>query len=357
MSAEPENLITELFMPCGDDVVTLLSQPALTDSFLNSILRNRGVYLSNPDRPRIIEEFVLSYFSPSEYEIILERLATKEESLKLKTFTHTIITDKTPLFDMVPKPAQLDVNLIAKDPNGNFEIEGAPSFVRKPSGDFEMKYFLRRRNAGRSFIRSQERFPGKILMRKPEGSKDLSIKVFHSSQETKTVNNLIKRWVQKDLRSRSLIKRNSEKSIEFGDFTHKQRMAFLMKFTQDFPEECFSFDKVTDFDFCVDDNLIPTSETRLVWMKGSVSRSSLKGKALHDLFVLKEKATWEFVKVWYIELRFKIATVDFDGSFSVYLEFDGYGSSQSPKSKFQFSLSRIASGRYKDSTEKIRKRC
>lgn len=192
-------------------------------------------------------------------------------------------------------------------------------------------------------------------MSQPKGSTDLAIKVFHSSQETKTVNDGIKGWIQKDLNDRSIIKPDSEKSIEFGDFTHKQRMAFLMKFTQNFPNERFSFEKVTDFDFCVDDSLIPRNESRLVWMKGSVSKSSLKGKALHDLFVLKEQATWEFVKVWSIELGFKIKTPDFDGSFSLHLEFDGYGKSQSPKSKFQFSLSSIASGRYKASTEKIRK--
>jgi hypothetical protein len=218
-----------------------------------------------------------------------------------------------------------------------------------------MNYFVRRRNVGRSFIKSQERFPGKIILSQCNNSKDLAIKLFHSSQETKTVNSSVKRWIQNDLRGRSIIKPNSEKSLKFADFSHKQRMAFFLKFTESFPKECFSFDKVTDFDFCVDDTLIPATESRLAWMKGSVSRSSLKGKALHDLFVLKEKETWNFVKIWSIELMFKIKTVDFDGSFSLHLEFDGYGTSRSPESKFQFSLSRIASGRFKDSTEKIRK--
>lgn len=162
MSTDPEKFVTDLFMPCGDDVVVLLSQPSLTDAFLRELLRNRGVLLNNADRARMIEEFVLSYLSPSEYDVILERLATKEESLKLKTFTHTITTTGTPLSKMVPRPNQLEVKIIAKDPNGNYEIEGAPSFVRQPSGDYVMKYFLRRQNAGRSFIKSQERFQGKL---------------------------------------------------------------------------------------------------------------------------------------------------------------------------------------------------
>ena len=274
----------------------------------------------------------------------------------MRTVTHSLATQETSLPTIIPKPNVLIVRDVAKDPNGNYQIEGAPGFVKMPNGEFALNYFIRRRNAGRSWIKSQERFPGKFILSQSPDKKKLMMKSYHSSPETKAVNLELKRWISKDLRERKIIKPDSERAIEFGDFTHEQRMAFFMKFTQNFPSEQFAFEKVTDFDFCIDDQLIPSHEIRILWMKGAVSRSSLKGKALHDLFILREKETWTFVKLWYIELRFKLSTVDFDGSFSLFLEFDGYGHSNSPKSKFQFSLGPISSRRYGDSTEKIRRK-
>lgn len=285
-----DNYITEFFMPCGDDVVALLSQTSLTDAFIRGLLRERGVIANHSERSQLIEHFVLSYLSPSEYDAIMDKLSTKEEAFKLRTVTHTLTIEGTPLSSAVPKPGNLILRETAKDPNGNFQIEGDPNFVRMPNGDFVLEYLIRRSNAGRSWIASQERFPGKIVLGQTPDKKKLEIKSYHSSPETKAVNLEVKRWIRKDLRDRNVIKPDSEKAIEFGDFTNEQRMKFFMKFTQNFPSEDFEFEKVTDFDFRLDDQFVPSHETRISWMKGTVSRSSLKGKALHDLFFIKGEA-------------------------------------------------------------------
>ena len=353
---EDENVVTEFFMPCGDDVAVLLSQPALTDAFIRGLLRERGVFSNQNERSQLIEHFVLSYLSATEFDAIVEKLATLEESFKLRTDTHTLATQSIPLTVMVPKPTELNVKEVAKDPKGNFIIEGSPSFVKNKTGEFVLEYTLRRQNVGRNWIRSQERFPGKIILGQSEDKAKLRMKLYHSSSETKSVNQELKRWICKDLRSRDIIKSNSGKSIEFGDFTHEQRMSFFVRFTRNYAEENFKFEKVTDFDFRVDDQLVPAGESRISWMKGTVSRSSLRGKALHDLFILRERETWKFIKLWYIELRFKLSNADFDGGFSLFLEFDGYGHSGLPTSKFHFSVGPISSRKYRDSTENIRRR-
>jgi hypothetical protein len=341
-----DNHITDFFMPCGDDVVALLGQPSLTDAFIRGLLRDRGVISNHSERSRLIEHFVLSYLSPSEHNAIMDKLSTKEEAFKLRTVTHTLAIEGTPLSSTIPRPGKFILREAAKDPNGNYQIEGDPNFVKMPNGDFVLNYFIRRSNVGRSWIASQERFPGKIIVGQTADKKKLEIKSYHSSSETKAVNHEVKRWIRRDLRDRNVIKPDSEKAIEFGDFTNEQRMKFFIRFTQNFPSEEFEFEKVTDFDFRLDDQFVPPDESRISWMKGNVSRSSLKGKALHDLFILKERQTWSYIKLWYIELRFKISNADLDGSFSLYLEFDGYGHSGSPKSKFQFSLGPISSRRY-----------
>lgn len=355
MTAQDEQN-TEFFMPCGDDVVALLSQPALTDAFIRGLLRERGVFPSQSERSQLIEHFVLSYLSPGEYDAIMEKLSTKEESFKLRTVTYTLAIEEMPLSALIPKPNSLILKDVAKDPNGNYLIEGAPSFVKMPNGEFVMDFSVRRQNAGRSWIKSQERFPGKFVVSHSPDKKRLVFKAYHSSSETKSVTLDLKRWLRKDFKDRKFIKQDSEKAIEFGDFDNEQRMKFFMRFAQNFPSEEFDFEKVTDFDFRVDDQMVPSEERRISWMKGTVSRSSLKGKALHDLFILREKETWSFIKLWYIELRFKISTADLDGSFSLFLEFDGYGHSNSPKSKFQFSLGPISSRKNRDSTDKIKRK-
>lgn len=342
-------------MPSGDDVVSLLNHPALSDAFLRGLLRERGVFVKGVDRTHLIEQFVLTYLSPSEFVAILERLAAKEGQLKLKTFTYTLGRSDLELVDIVPGPDSLNVSEVAKDPYFNYRIEGAPSFVRESDTSFILEYDLVRENVGRNWIKTTERSTGKIRVIKDPNSKKLYLQEHHSTSDTKEVNSMVRRWIRASGEERKIFERESEKVLTFGDFTNRQRMEFLMYFTGDYPGEKFSFEKVTDFDFCVDDAKIPATESRLVWMKGEVSRSSLRGRRLHDLFVLKERAAWEFIKLWAIELRFKVSTADFDGAFSLSLEFDGYAASQSPKARFQLSVGQISSGKFRGSTEGVRR--
>lgn len=310
---------------------------------------------STCSRTQLIEQFVLSYLSPGEFDEIMDCLASREEAPKLKTFQYDIKDRNLSIESIIPRPTDFKVSEIAKDPFGNYVIEGSPNFVKGETGEFTLEYQLRRNNIGRNWINSIESFRGKIVISKSSDQSKLKIKVFHSSRETKEVNTALKKWIRNDFQTKQILTTGVENVIEFGDFSHSQRLEFLMKFTGSFPNEDFSFDKVTDFDFRTDDQYIPATEGRLFWMKGNVSRSSLKGSQLQNIFVLREKNVWDFIEVWYMELRFTVKNADFDGSFILHLDFDGYGHSRSPKSKFQFSVGQVTSRKYRGSTESFRR--
>ena len=344
---------TTIFTPCGDDLAMLLNQPEISGAFIRKLLKRRGVIVNSTEKSILNDHLILSFLSPHEVESLLNEIRQKEESLKLRTSIHEVETIDVKLSEIVPRQAILKFNEVCKDPNGNYNIEGNPSFSKIGEDRYLLEYTLVRNRLSADWIKSKSRFRGKIELKKKKDSHQLVIGGYHSSPETKSVNSKFKNALKQDLEKRNLIRKNSESTLSFGDFNNYQRLSFFMRFTESFPSEKFTFSKISDLDFKVDDILVPVSEQRISWMKDQISKSKISGKALQDAFLLKERTCWNYIKVWRVEMRFDVSTVDFDGAFILILEFDNYARQFADSAKFQISIDKILTRRYKGSTRAL----
>lgn len=344
-----ENEARRIFSPCGDDLALLLNQPEISANFIRNLLRARGVFVNSLEKKVLNEHLILSLLSPKELESLLHEVKTKEEALKLRTTTHEVSVADLPLAKIVQAVADLKFNDICADPNGNYLIEGDPSFQRVNDDTFRLDYSLIRNQVSSDWIKSKSRFQGKIILRKKSSLGKLTIEGYHSSGEAKEINSTFKKSLKQQLEKEKVINRDSEKVLVFGDFSNERRLAFFIQFTQAFPREDFSFEKISDLDFKVDDDLVPAEETRISWMKNQISKSKISGTALQDAFLLKEKDCWGYIKVWRMEMKFSFSSSDADGSFRLLLEFDGYGRKFDPQSRFQISIDGMTARKFQGS--------
>jgi len=344
-----------IFTPCGDELALLLNQPEISGAFIRNILKERGMLVSSLDKAILNEHLILSFLSPSELDALLNEIKSKEETLKLRTTIHEVTTADVSLSAIVPRQSDIKFNESCKDPHGNYIIEGNPSFKKINDETYLLDYSLIRNHITANWIKSHPKFTGRIELKKKLGSNKLVIEGYHSSQETKDINSIFKTLLKRHFTNQNVIKEDSERSLTFGDFTNAERLSFFMKFTKSFPLENFSFSKVTDLDFKVDDKLVPSEELRIAWMKDQISKSKISGKSLQESFLLKERDCWNYIKVWKFEMKFDISTLDFNGDFNLILEFDGYARQFANSAKFQMSIDKINTRRFKGSTQKLQR--
>lgn len=342
-------------MPCGDDIALLLSQPQITGADIKKILRNRGVMADSSDKAEVSEHLIYSYLSASEINELLQLVADREENFKLQSSSYHIeLKEGVSFLEVIPKPEELDFENTTKDAANNYKIKNSGVFKKSDKGSYELNYSIVRNQVSSSWITSKAEFTGKVVLNHLPDESKMEVRLYHSSPETQKVNDLCKKKVISICENKNFLKKESEESITFGDFSNEQRVLFFNKFTSSFDAEDFEFKKLGAVTYRVDDVLTPETELRLAWMKDGISKSTVSGDGVYNTFLFKEKSCWRYLKMWVLELRFSVETIAFKGTTNVKLEFEGYTRTSDQHSKLVICVDPIKSTKYDGSTEKVK---
>lgn len=345
----------EIFMPCGDDIALLLGQPQITGADIKSILKKRGVLTDSSDKTEIVEHLVYSYLTSAEVEELLQIISDREENLKIQSCRYEIqLKDGVNFSQVIPSISELKFNETAKDPTNNYKVKNAGVFKKDGENSYSLDYSLVRNQVASTWVKSQAEFDGRIVLKHIPDESKMEIRLFHSSSETKGVNSLCKKRIVQVCESKSVLSSKSEESIKYKDFNNEERVLFFNKFTSAFDGENFSFSKLGDLSYGVDDDNTPESEQRLSWMKKKVSKSTVSGDGIYDTFIFKERDCWKYLRMWMLELKFEVQTASFKGSTKVRLEFEGYSRNSKSSARFSISADPIKASKYDGGTEKAR---
>lgn len=112
-------------LPYGDALRDLLNDQGVTKSDLRLILRRRGVFVGNDEKPSYITMLSRTGLTPSELIEIQEKIRLKEENPKFQTQTVKWSGGDTTLLQSVPKV--YDINKLISKPFSNYKVLGAPS--------------------------------------------------------------------------------------------------------------------------------------------------------------------------------------------------------------------------------------
>lgn len=336
------------FLPQGDHVRQLLVNATITTSNINSLLRDKGVFLGHIEKNNSIPLLMKTLISPSDFRDLHEAQKKKEDTIKFRTATIKC-TSEVDLSKVFSNSVDLGSKIKeAHKYEPNFKLLGTPTFyLEDDTAVFDYK--IERDNYLENWTSNKTEHAGKVFVKKSKGGTlELSVEQNSTSKETILINELIVGEVKKLLKNESFIKPDEDFiRIKFKDFTNAQRIQFFYSFTKDF---CIylKFLSITDIDLYLDEE--QESHKDIKALVDEIDSLKINGRGLQNNPLLKNNLYHDKLIVASISLKFSFDIRGVKGNASLIIAFPDYISKKSADAELQISLNFTIEKEHKRST-------
>ena len=346
MSSKQHPLTYRFHLPCGQELLPLLEQQYISATVLKDLLRSRGTFINSQDKSVLISALMLTYLTPKEFDYLMDIAITREDRKKVRNDYDELNANSSISFaDALPDQDTISIKHFVKDKLLSCELEGNPTLVRQSDDHYRLSFEIRRRNLHSSWIKSEQVFPAEVNIYKDDKRRVIKYENWHTSEETRLATRNVTHSIRRSMTSKGFIHKDQTNTLRFNSFNNAERIAFLMKFTSQFDNEIFQFEKLVDLSLRLDEKST-CSDERLTWMKDKVSQLNLSGTALENTFFVTDIACRDHLHVWRFECRYTFDTADGKGSIIIAFEFGGYARTGNPSAPFQVTCSRLNASRY-----------
>lgn len=325
------------FLPQGDRIRQLLVKSNITEAGLNSLLKEKGVFMGRSEKNNSVPILMKSLISPDDFESLYAIQKNKEEKIKHRTSTLKC-SEEFELSEIFRTP--IDINKEIEDKHTyqpSYKVLGSPSFYFEDKDIAKLDYRVERENLLNDWTDNKTIHEGSIVLKKSnEGDIQITVQQNSTSKETLEVNQILTAYVRNVLEQKSVIdKKDSYVSIRFNDFTNENRIKFLYSFCKDF---CIytEFKSLTDLNLNLDPNV--TSEEDIEKFLAEIENLKLRGKELQNHVFLTTNTYHPKLLFGSVKLRYKLVGMGVDGTLSLIASFPDYVGKKNEYGEFQFQL-------------------
>jgi hypothetical protein len=323
-------------LPQGDMIRQLLTNGNINNSNINSLLREKGVFLGNADKNISVPLLMKTIISPSDFKELYETQKTKEDTVKFRTATIKC-KENVNLKDIFAE----DINLTQKISEAhkyqpNFKLLGNPQFYF----DNEVvvyEYKIERTNLLEDWTNNKTTHNGAIYITKSKsGELELSIEQNSTSKETIMLNEIISKEVKSILKNKKVIKQDDDFiRIRFNDFSNASRIQFFYSFTKAF---CIylDFTSITDIDLYLDED--QESHKDIKKFLDEIDSLKLNGRGLQNHILLKNNHYHDKLIFASISLKYSFNIEGVKGNCTIIISFPDYISKKAVDAELQISI-------------------
>ncbi len=323
-------------LPQGDRIRQLLTKSNITNTNINTLLREKGVFLGNNEKNESIPNLMKTIVSPNEFRELYDTQKNKEDSVKLRTAT---IKCKKGI-DLTSVFAE-DINLKQKieeiyeyQPNFKLDINPHPYFE---DDKVFYEYKIERDNLLQDWTNNKSYHKGAVIVSKSDsGNLELTVEQNSTSKETHIINELLTKEIRNILERKKLIAKDDDFiRIKFNDFDNSSRIQFLYSFARDF---CIylDFKSITDINVMLDENEESHKDVKL--FLDEIDSLKLNGKVLQNHILLKNNSYHPKLIFAAILLRYKFNVDGVKGVCTIDISFPEYISRRDENSELQISI-------------------
>lgn len=323
-------------LPQGDRIRQLLTKSNISNANINSLLREKGVFLGQNEKNNSIPILMKTIVSPEEFIELYETQKSKEDTIKFRTAT--IKCNKSiELSDIFSENINLNQKIIdAHKYQPSFKLVGSPNpYFEKDKVVFEYK--LEKDNLLEDWTNNKTYHSGAIIITKSsDGNLELSIEQNSTSKETLFTNDLFVKEVKKILATKNLINNDEDFiRIKFNDFTNESRIQFLYSFTNNF---CIYLDflSITDIDLILDETEESHQDIKI--FLDEIDSLKLNGKGLQNHILLKNNKYHHKLIFASISLKYAFNIDGVKGFCTILISFPEYSSKKDISSELQISI-------------------
>lgn len=329
--------MTKIILPQGDYIRQLLIKSNVTNSNINSLLREKGVFLGYKNKNNSIPLLMKSIISPNDFNELYNAQKTKEETPKYRTYTIKCKKD----FDITEIiPEDIDLNTLIKENHTykpNFKVIGSPTmyFEDEYTGIFE--YEIEREDLLSDWSSNKTTHKGAVHIKKScNNNIQISVQQNSTSRETIEVNNIITSILKEQLKNKLVIDSNDDIiEIKFNHFDNSNRIKFFYSFIKT-KSVYLDFISITDIDLFLDEAI--SSHEDIKQFVDEIDNLKLKGKGLQNHILLKETKYYPKLIFGAIKHSYKLTYKGIEGRVVLNLSFPDFIKSKDELSEFQISI-------------------
>lgn len=328
------------FLPQGDYIRQLLIKSNVSNSNINQLLREKGIFLGHIEKNNSVPLLMKSIISPRDYEILYNIQKTKEEAIKYRTSSIKCSSDFdfTNLLD-----DNFDLNKLINERHTykpNYKIIGIPSFYFENENKAVLEYNIERENILNDWTNNKTYHSGAIILNKISGPDiQISIQQNSTSKETLEVNNILMNILKEKMQQKSIITSNEDIiTVKFKHFDNTSRVKFFYSFFSDF-DIYLKFDSITDIDLYLDENIVSHEDVKI--FLDEIDNLKLNGKGLQNHILLREEKYFPKLILGSIKLKYKINYKSIEAGAVIDLGFPDYVKNKDENSEFQISIDLI----------------
>lgn len=278
---------TRKFVPYGDNLRSFANQSIVPLTDLKNIMRGRGIFVGNVGKTEIVPFLQNTILTPSEFDILVENVRTKEDSFKQITKQIRLTSECQFLFNLAL--SEIDVREFVKKQLPNCRLnQGKLRFLKEgdDKNQIKLEFEIDRMEFNKSWEQRHNKFQGKVLMKKGDNN-SCYITLLYTSKETREIGNQIIRQQIKNYKKCRFIDDDADaKSILFKDFTNEKRFAFFYSLTSKMNSDYFQCKDIKDMSVRPADNAVLNDE--IEWM-AKLKKLLLNGHSVNKVYFLKEK--------------------------------------------------------------------
>lgn len=289
------------FIPYGEALRGFVNQKFITPPVLQSILKERGIFVLNADKDYMAPIMQTLLLSPTEFDKIRDAFARKEDNEK-KISREISFSSNATLYQS--DIMQMNVEDFLKRQLPTCKIKQAIRFVQTDNNPNHLtaKFTIIRNDINKCWYEQTNEFSGSVEIINENGKG--AIRITHTSPETKDLAEYIVKNQIRQYKDKGLLKEDvNPQKILFSTFTNTTRFVFFFRLTTKIENNgIFTFVDIKDISIKPQDECVLPAE--ILWME-NIQRLIISGKSLNEKAFMKEEKFYCNLELWSIEATFE----------------------------------------------------
>ncbi len=321
-------------IPFGEYLRGFVNQKYITSSELNTILKERGIFVLNTEKEYTVPLLQTLLFSPSEFDKIREAFSTREDNRKVNSSDINWVKNAN-IF--VPALMSVDVSDFLKKNLPTCTLEQPIKFTPvegSSNNHLKASFTIKRNDRNKSWYEQTNKFDATIEIIKDDKGKGRII-ISHTATETKELAEFIVKQQIKKYKNKNIVaQKEKPRKILFEDFSNEERFVFFFRLTSHLDSEYFTCNSIKDLSIKPENEDLPE---KIKWME-ELNRILLSGKSLGKKEFIKNDVYHKHLIIWDIESVYSFGFRGYKGVFTINFGFSDY-LKKGGKAEFELNIS------------------
>lgn len=304
-----------VLLPNGEKLKPLLKRSVISESDMQNLLKNRGVFILNKDRKSIVQFLTTTLISPKEFEALQEIQKIKEDNIKvrntkLKSQTSNALLEVMDLdiIDSEEIENNIDCCTFQTDTSLNIENEN----------HMYVEYEVLSEDITLEWSRIERKFQGRVDVIKDPELGSIKFSSEYTSGETEEINSEIIKKISKFLKEQNEV--SSKEILDLYNasrLNNKNRMKFLLGLANNIAGGNLQFSSVRNIEIGKDKTKNAAMQEKGILFEEGVKNliiNSEKGESLNNIAFIANEDHYDFLILRALQVEYRFEYLNAKGS-------------------------------------------